>query len=194
MYIDPKRPNTAHQRMKRMTSQAKRIAMVVNEMRIGRIMNIRAVTAEREPTTVAKTWKARCEQLRLRPERLRETYPFSIAVFVLFSRFVEVLSIEADDCKGEDKLQEAEHEVDDVHNREARTAAIADAHPGDCGCASKCGGEKRLYSSSINEVVTPAGLRAIELRRICRRLLKLSSHTRCVASSQVLVTDGVIST
>jgi hypothetical protein len=143
MYIDPKRPNTAHQRMKRMASQAKRIAMVVDEMRIGRIMNIRAVTAEREPTTVAKTWKARCEQLRLRPERLRGTYPFSVAVFVLFSRFVEVLSIEADDCEGEDKLQEAEHEVDDVRNREARTTEIADAHPGDCGCLRRSVAERK---------------------------------------------------
>lgn len=55
MYIDPKRPNTAHQRMKRNRSQAKRIATVVYETRMGMTMKISAVTAEKEPTTVAKT-------------------------------------------------------------------------------------------------------------------------------------------
>jgi len=55
MYIDPNRPKTAHQRMKMIQSQAKRSATVVNEAMRGRIMKIRAVTAEREPTTVAKT-------------------------------------------------------------------------------------------------------------------------------------------
>ena len=57
MYIDPKRPKTAHQRIKRIMSQAKRIATVQCEMRMGMIMKMRAVTAEKEPTTVAKTCK-----------------------------------------------------------------------------------------------------------------------------------------
>jgi hypothetical protein len=55
MYIDPKRPKTAHQRIKRIMSQVKRIATVVYETRIGMIMKISAVTAASEPTTVAKT-------------------------------------------------------------------------------------------------------------------------------------------
>jgi hypothetical protein len=128
MYIDPKRPKTAHQRMKRIKSQAKRIATVVYEIRMGRIMKTRAVTAEREPTTVAKTWMVRCEKLRLPPKRLRGTYPFPITVFALFSRFIEVLRVEANDRKGEDELQEPEHEVDDICNGEARAAAISDGH------------------------------------------------------------------
>jgi hypothetical protein len=128
MYIDPKRPKTAHQRMKRIASQAKRIATVVYEIRMGRIMNIRAVTAEREPTTVAKAWKVRCEQPRLLINSFRMTYPFPIAVFVLSSCFVQVLRVEANDCESEDKLQESEHEVDNVCNGEARAAAISEAH------------------------------------------------------------------
>jgi len=59
---------------------------------------------------------------------VEETYPFPIAVFVFLPCFVEVLCIEANDCEGEDHLQKAENEVDDVCNREARTVVISDAH------------------------------------------------------------------
>jgi hypothetical protein len=52
----------------------------------------------------------------------RTTYPFPIAVFVFAFRFVEVLRVEANDCKGKDQLQEPKDQVDDVLNREARTA------------------------------------------------------------------------
>lgn len=38
----------------------------------------------------------------------RRTYPFPIAVFVLFVRGVEVHSVEAADCECEDHLDEAE--------------------------------------------------------------------------------------
>jgi hypothetical protein len=61
---------------------------------------------------------------------VEETYPFPIAVFVLFPCFVEVLRVEANDCEGEDHLQKAENEIDNACNREARTAAISDAHLG----------------------------------------------------------------
>ena len=65
---------------------------------------------------------------------VEETYPFPIAVFVLLPCFIEVLRVEANDCEGEDHLQKAENEVDNVCNREARTAAILDAHLGLRGC------------------------------------------------------------
>ena len=65
---------------------------------------------------------------------VEETYPFSVAVFVLLPCFVEVLCVEANDCEGEDHLQKAKNEVDDVCNREARTVVISDAHLGLRGC------------------------------------------------------------
>jgi hypothetical protein len=65
---------------------------------------------------------------------VEETYPFPIAVLVLLPCFVEVLRVEANDCEGEDHLQKAENEVDDVCNREARTAMISDAHLDLRGC------------------------------------------------------------
>ena len=63
---------------------------------------------------------------------VEETYPFPITVFVLLPCFVEVLRVEANDCEGEDHLQKAENEVDNVCNRE--TVAILDAHLGLRGC------------------------------------------------------------
>jgi len=70
---------------------------------------------------------------------VEETYPFPITVFVLLPCFVEVLRVEANDCEGEDHLQKAENEVDNVCNRDfsafiPRTAAILDAHLGLRGC------------------------------------------------------------
>ena len=120
MYIDPKRPKTAHQRGTRMKSQAKRIATVVYKNRRGVIMKMSDVTADMEPTTVAKTWKAGREQVRLIVLQSEiATYPFPIAVFVLSFRFVKVLRVETNDCKGKDQLQEPKDQVDDVLNREA---------------------------------------------------------------------------
>jgi hypothetical protein len=46
--------------------------------------------------------------------RGRRTYPFPIAVFVLFVRGVEVHSVEAADCEREDHLDEAEDGEGDV--------------------------------------------------------------------------------
>ena len=37
-----------------------------------------------------------------------EAYPFSIAVLVLAIRFVQIYTIEAADCEGENELYEAE--------------------------------------------------------------------------------------
>jgi hypothetical protein len=153
MYIDPKRPKTAHQRMKRITSQAKRIATVVYAIRMGRIMNIRAVTAEKEPTTVAKTWKARCEQPGVLINTFRTTYPFPIAIFVLFSCFVKVLRVQANDCEGEDKLQKSKHEVDNVCNGQARAAVISEGHLAFCedfrGDAVGREGSSRIWSLQL---------------------------------------------
>ena len=39
--------------------------------------------------------------------------PFGVGVFGFFVGFVEVLGVEADDCEGEDELEEAEDEVED---------------------------------------------------------------------------------
>jgi hypothetical protein len=55
IYNDPNSPKTAHQRMNRMTSHAKRIATVAYDNKIGIIAKISAVTADREATTVANT-------------------------------------------------------------------------------------------------------------------------------------------
>jgi hypothetical protein len=41
---------------------------------------------------------------------------------VLSFRFVKVLGVEADDCKGKDQLQEPEGQVNDVRHGEAPTA------------------------------------------------------------------------
>lgn len=40
---------------------------------------------------------------------------------MLSFRFVKVLGVEADDCKGKDQLQEPEDQVNDVRHREAQT-------------------------------------------------------------------------
>ena len=103
------------------------------------IRKMRAVTAEREPTTVAKTWEQRLGveqrlQCSIYGEQGRSwgrrggLYPFPIAVFILLPCFVEVLCVEPDDCKGENKLQEAEDKVGDVGYGEARAAAVSYSH------------------------------------------------------------------
>ena len=46
-------------------------------------------------------------------------YPFPVAVFGLLPCFIEILRVKAHDCEGEDKLQEAKHEVDDIRYGEA---------------------------------------------------------------------------
>jgi hypothetical protein len=56
----------------------------------------------------------------------RSAYPFSIAVFVLAIRFVEIYTVQTADCEGEDELYEAEDGMRDV--AKGHFAASYDTH------------------------------------------------------------------
>ena len=57
---------------------------------------------------------------------MRKTYPFPIAVLVLFIRLVEIDAIQSADCQRQDELNESEDRVRDVAN--AHFDAVEDAH------------------------------------------------------------------
>jgi hypothetical protein len=102
-------------------------------------------------------------------------------------RFVKVLRVKPNNCKGEDKLQEAEYEVDDVGAGEARSTAIPKAHPGFADCFRKGVVERAGFSlvGSV-QVATRPGLYAMELY-LCYAVGFVGAQVTSMASGEVML-------